>query len=92
MCLVLCLLSASIGLVDLVALEKARSLVTEEKDTEEFCIWYEKQHVAAFLFQQDGETQQSKNFRIFVLRKAEHPRKIDATELWPAFRHVALGT
>lgn len=80
-------------LVNLVALEKARSLVTEEKGTEEFCVWYEKQHVAAFfLFQQDGETQQSKNFRIFVLRKAEHPRIIDDTELLPAFQHVALGT
>lgn len=69
-------------LVNLVALEKARSLVTEEKGTDKFCIWYEKQHVAAFfLFQQVSETQQSKNLRIFVLRRAEHPRIIDATEL-----------
>lgn len=47
---------------------------------------------AFFLFQQDGETQQSKNFKIFVLRKAGYPRIIDDTEFLPAFQHVALGT
>lgn len=45
------------GLVNLVALEKASSLVTQERGTEVFCIWNEKQHVAAFfLIQQDSET------------------------------------
>ena len=71
------------GLVNVVALERASSLVTQEKGTEVFCIWYEKQHVAAFFFliQQDSETQQSKNFRVFVLRKAEYPRRLDVTDL-----------
>lgn len=71
------------GLVNLVALEKARSLVTQEKGTEVFCMWYEKQHVAAFFFliQQDSETQQAKNFRVFVLRKSEYLRRIDVTNL-----------
>ncbi|KAM6276317.1 tubulin polymerization-promoting protein isoform 3-T3 [Spheniscus humboldti] len=78
----LCLWSANTGLVNLVALEKASSLVTQERGTEVFCIWNEKQHVAAFfLIQQDSETQQSKNFRVFVSRKAEYPRRIDVTDL-----------
>jgi len=61
-------------LVNLVALEKASSLVTQEKATEVFCVWYEKQCVAAFicLIQQYSETQQLKNFRVFVLRKTEY--------------------
>lgn len=73
-------------------------------DTEKSCIWYEQQHVSALLLiQQDSETQHNNlgfillwfiffYFILFILRKAEYPRRIDVTDLWQAFWHIALGT